>query len=59
MFPEAFQAHIAPVVNNFIDGLIETYAPFFDSIAGGILSVLITINDFLVIVPERPTKRAF
>ena len=51
MFPEAFQAHIAPAVNNFINGLIEAYAPFFDSVAGGILTVLITINDFLVIVP--------
>lgn len=51
MFPEFFQVHIAPAVNGFIDGLIEAYAPLFDSISWGILSFLLTINGVLESIP--------
>jgi glycine betaine/proline transport system permease protein len=51
MFPEAFQVHIAPAVNRFIDNLISSYAPIFDSISAGILSFLLTVNNILDAVP--------
>jgi len=51
MFPEAFQVHIAPAVNRFINDLIAAYAPLFDSISAGILAFLLTVNEILNIIP--------
>lgn len=51
MFPEAFQVHIAPAVNRFINDLIAAYAPVFDSIAAGILSFLLTVSEILITIP--------
>lgn len=51
MFPEAFQVHIAPAVNRFINDLIAAYAPVFDSISAGILSFLLTVSEILVFIP--------
>ncbi len=36
MFPESLEFHVAGYVNDFIDWLLHTYAPTFDSISSGI-----------------------
>ncbi|HOO63653.1 MAG TPA: ABC transporter permease subunit [Synergistaceae bacterium] len=51
MFPESLQYHIAPGVNHFVDWLVVSFAPFFDSVSAGILKVLLGINDFLDMLP--------
>ena len=51
MFPESLEFHIAPKVNDFVDWLVVSFAPFFDSVSAGILKVLLSINGFLNAVP--------
>lgn len=51
MFPEAFRYHVAGAVNDFINNLIEAYAPLFDSISDGILSFLLGVNSVLTFIP--------
>ena len=51
MFPENLQYHIAPGVNRFVDWLVISFAPFFDSVSAGILKVLLSINGFLDMIP--------
>jgi len=51
MFPESLEFHIAPKVNHFVDWLVISFAPFFDSVSAGILKVLLSINGFLNAVP--------
>ncbi len=51
MFPESLQYHIAPGVNRFVDWLVISFAPFFDSVSAGILKVLLNINGFLDMIP--------
>jgi glycine betaine/proline transport system permease protein len=51
MFPESLEFHIAPKVNHFVDWLVVSFAPFFDSVSAGILKVLLSINGFLNAVP--------
>jgi len=51
MFPEFLQYHVAGAVNRFIDDLIASYAPVFDSISHGILSFLLGVNSVLTFIP--------
>ncbi|MDK2958711.1 MAG: glycine betaine/proline transport system permease protein [Synergistaceae bacterium] len=51
MFPEAFRYHVAGAVNDFVNHLIEAYAPLFDSISDGILSFLLGVNSVLTFIP--------
>ena len=44
MFPEHFTFHVAEQVNNFVDWLLDSYAPVFDAISTGILTMLLRIN---------------
>ncbi len=51
MFPQSLEFHVAPKVNHFVDWLVISFAPFFDSVSAGILKVLLSINGFLDGVP--------
>ncbi len=51
MFPEAFRYHVASSVNDFVNNLIASYAPVFDSISHGILSFLLGVNSVLSFIP--------
>lgn len=51
MFPEHFTFHVAEQVNNFVDWLLNSYAPVFDAISTGILTMLLRINEILLMVP--------
>ncbi|HCA41518.1 MAG TPA: choline ABC transporter permease subunit [Aminobacterium sp.] len=51
MFPETLEFHIADYVNNGVDYLLEKLAPTFDSIANGILEVLLGIENLLSAIP--------
>lgn len=51
MFPEALEFHVAGYVNDFIDWLLQTYAPVFDSISDGIFSVLNTVHIVISALP--------
>ncbi|WP_286977142.1 ABC transporter permease [Acetomicrobium sp. UBA5826] len=51
MFPEHFTFHVAEQVNNFVDWLLDSYAPLFDAISTGILTMLLRINEILLMVP--------
>lgn len=51
MFPEHFTFHVAEQVNNFVDWLLDSYAPVFDAISTGILTMLLRINEILLMVP--------
>ncbi len=51
MFPQSLEFHIAPKINRFVDWLVVSHAPFFDSVSAGILKVLLSINGFLNQVP--------
>ncbi|MCF7936602.1 MAG: ABC transporter permease subunit [Synergistales bacterium] len=51
MFPEAWEFHVADSVNDFVEWLLQSFAPFFDSVSAGILSLLLKINGFLDALP--------
>jgi len=51
MFPTHLTFHVAEQVNNFVDWLLDSYAPVFDAISTAILAMLLRINEILLIVP--------
>ncbi len=51
MFPEQFEFHVSGAVNNFIDWLLDSFAPFFDALSAWLLSMLLFIQDGLATVP--------
>lgn len=51
MFPESLQYHVAGGVNRFVNNLIESYAPLFDSISAGILTFLLGVHSVLAAIP--------
>ncbi len=51
MFPEVLEFHVAGYVNDFIDWLLQTYAPVFDSISDGIFTVLNTVHMVISAIP--------
>ncbi|MGI6037214.1 MAG: ABC transporter permease [Limnochordia bacterium] len=51
MFPSHWQFHIAEPVNELVNRLLTTFAPFFDGLSAIILSLLLNIHHGLLAIP--------
>lgn len=51
MFPERFELHIGPVIDNFVDWLLMEHGGVFDAVSGGILRLLLQIEAALRALP--------
>ena len=51
MFPDSFTVAIAAPINAFVDWLVITYGDAFEKITGGMLSILIPLENFLRTAP--------
>jgi glycine betaine/proline transport system permease protein len=50
-FPEMIRLPLAEVIDGFLDWLLANFAPLFDAIGTGILTVLLHIESFLLWLP--------
>lgn len=51
MFPERFELHIGPAIDNFVDWLLMEHGGVFDAVSGGILRLLLQIEAVLRALP--------